>query len=146
MKINEKSFTLIELVIIILLVGILAVAVGPKMSINSFKSESELNSLIANIRYAQHKSIVSGGSWKLEINSNSYTVKDDTGNNANLPGGENPVNVSYNITSNYAEFYFDYLGRPDSDNDSKNNNLINQNIIISFDSYSIKINPVGGIE
>lgn len=143
---HRSSFTLIELVVIILLVGILAIAVGPKISLSDFKKDAEINTLISNIRYAQHKSIVLGGGWRIELGSNYYAIKDDVGSLVNLPTGENPINVIYNITSNYYVFYFDYFGRPDMDNDSKNSNLINDNITITFGSNSIKINPAGGIE
>ncbi|MEF3254446.1 MAG: hypothetical protein K6348_02600 [Deferribacterales bacterium] len=141
-----KGFTLVELVIIILLVGIIAMIVGPKVSIGDFKEETEKNSFIANIRYAQHKSMVVGGGWRVELGSKSYTIKDEEGKVVNLPGGENPVNTSVGISSNYTQFYFDYLGRPDNDNDSKNDNLINDNITITFGNGKVMINPAGGVE
>ncbi|MCX8084980.1 MAG: hypothetical protein N3C60_08685 [Calditerrivibrio sp.] len=142
----KSGWTLIELVIIILLVGILAVVVGPKLTISDFKEEAELTSLVANIRYAQHKSMVVGGGWSIEFFSNQYLIKDEDNKTVQLPGGENPVKVTSNLSSSANKVFFDFLGRPDQDNNSNNNNLFTTPITITFGSTTRKINPQGGIE
>jgi len=144
-KSNKASWTLIELITIIVLIGILAVVVSPKISVNDFKEEAELNSLIANIRYTQHKSMVSGGGWNLELQTNQYIIKDEAGNIRPLPGGENPVKVNSTIVSSKPKIYFDYLGRPDQDDNSSNDNLFD-NVTINFGNSTITINKTGGIE
>lgn len=141
----KNGWTLVELVIIIVLLGILAVVVAPRISTDDFKVEAEATSLVANIRYAQHKSMVSGGGWSIQFQPNSYTIRDDSGQIPTLPGGENPVGTKYTISSSQSVVYFDYLGRPAMDNSNSNNNLLD-NVTITLSNRTIMINKIGGIE
>ncbi len=141
----KYGWTLIELVIIIVLIGILAVVVAPRITTDDFKVEAEVTSLIANIRYAQHKSMVSGGGWSIIFQSNSYTIKDDAGNIPTLPGGENPVTTKYNLSSTQSVVYFDYLGRPAKDNSNSNDKILD-NITVTLSNRTIIINKIGGVE
>ncbi|MGB9730606.1 MULTISPECIES: pilus assembly FimT family protein [Calditerrivibrio] len=144
-KLNKGGWTLIELVIVIVLMGILSLVIVPKISIDDFKKESELNILMGNIRYAQHKSMVSGGGWSIEFQPGGYTIKDGTNKVVSLPGGENPVSVTFNLTATDPKCYFDYLGRPDRDDNSSNSNLYD-NFTINFADMQIILNKAGGID
>ncbi|BAI80714.1 hypothetical protein DEFDS_1246 [Deferribacter desulfuricans SSM1] len=143
---NNSGFTLIELIIIIILVGILAIVISPKIEIGSFSEDTDIMQLYSDIRYVQHKSMVDGGGWsiKLDGTNKKYTIYDNNGNVANIPSVDNPVKLKNKFSSNINQLYFDYLGRPDSDTDSTNNNLLNTETTITLGNRKILIVPYSG--
>ena len=80
----KKAFTLIELVFVIIVIGILAAAVIPRMK-STHLSESVVK-LISNIRYTQHLAIINDvysstdadwykKKWSIDIQNSSYSIK-----------------------------------------------------------------------
>ncbi|HOJ43626.1 MAG TPA: prepilin-type N-terminal cleavage/methylation domain-containing protein [Syntrophorhabdaceae bacterium] len=102
---KSKGFTIIELVIIIVVLGILAVAVLYK--IGSFKSEAggitAVDQVIADIQYTQMLAMSQAGQKSITFTSgsNTYNVAGET---KNMPGG---VTAENTIT-----FTFNSLGEP----------------------------------
>lgn len=139
-----KGFTLVELIIIIVLVGILAVFVVPKIDIETFKESADVDRFLANVRYAQHKSMITGHNWRLKIiSSNEYIIDNDSNDSTlpQIPDGENPVKVNTSISSSGSDqIFFDYLGRPvDS-----GGNLISSQTIFTINSQRVIIEPFSG--
>jgi len=134
---KHHGFTLIELVIIIILVGIVAMVVAPKITTSDIEKNAEVVRLMSDIRYVQHKSMVTGGGKGIEFTSNGYKfvkIKDKenvSGLSAITPPSQNPL-------------YFDYLGRPDTDNISTNNNIVTDKITITIGGKNIYIAPYAG--
>ncbi|KAA0257360.1 hypothetical protein FHQ18_09950 [Deferribacter autotrophicus] len=143
---SKKGFTLVELVIIIVLIGILAIVVAPKIEIDYFKTDADFIKLYSDIRFVQHKSMVSGGGWKITFDgaNKKYTIYDNDGNIAQVPSGDNPVELKNSFSSNKNELFFDYLGRPDSDNISTNDNILTDNTTIRLGNSKIIIIPYSG--
>ena len=139
-----KGFTLIELIITIVLVGILAVFVVPKIGFDTFKESADADRFLSNVRYAQHESMVTGQNWRIKIVSSSQYIVDNDSDDSTLPqlpDGQNPVNVKTSIsTSGTNEIFFDYLGRPIN----SSGNLITTQTTISFQSVNVIIEPYSG--
>lgn len=145
MEKSSEGFTIIELIIVIVIVGIVATYVIPKITLNVFKESADIDVFISNVRYAQHKSMVTGSRWRIKIdslNSEYFLDNDSTSSNdlPQLPGEDNPVKLSSGISSNISVFFFDYLGRP-TDN---GNNLITTAINVIIGSKTIIIEPYSG--
>ena len=142
---EKHGFTLIELIIIIVLAGIISVFIIPRIDIGIFKESADIDQFISNVRFAQHKSMITGTKWRIKIiSSKKYFIDNDTDNNnpfPKLPGGDNPVEVNTSISSSgINEIYFDFLGRPVN----SSGNLIKTQIIISIGSENIVIEPYSG--
>ncbi len=120
---NQRGFTLIELVMVIVIAGILAVVVAPRMfDANVFKSRGFADQVQATLRYAQKAAIaqrrnvcvtMAASSIKLMIANAPGTASSCTVNLA-LPGGSSNSlsSPATGITMTYTSpsFNFDGLG------------------------------------
>ena len=140
---HNKGFTLVELVVIITLLGILAVAVLPKFDLDSFSDDKEATLFLTHIRYAQHKAMVTGGGWGLSFTANSYSLFDETGSAQSFPAGGSTVSVT-TISSTRSPLYFDALGTPDDDSTSSNSNGVNTQTVITIGGQTITVEPHTG--
>nr|WP_273266045.1 hypothetical protein [Flexistipes sinusarabici] len=128
---------MIELVIIIILVGIVAMVVAPKITTSDIEKNAEVVRLMSDIRYVQHKSMVTGGGKGILFTTHGYNFlgisdkEDISGLSAITPPSQNPL-------------YFDYLGRPDTDNISTNDNIVTNKITITIGGKNIYIAPYAG--
>jgi type II secretory pathway pseudopilin PulG len=129
----KKAFTLIELVIIIVVVGILAATIIPRLR-TSPVSEASID-LLSQIRYTQHLAMVDDkydalntswykNRWQLVITNNTYSILSDD----NITYALNPFNKVSRIENIKLKgissialsggcagktiISFDYLGRP----------------------------------
>jgi prepilin-type N-terminal cleavage/methylation domain-containing protein len=141
----KKGFTLVELIIVLALMGIVSLTIIPKLEMTSFKESADVDSFISFSRFAQHKSMVTGNSWRIIINSseNKYAIDNDSLNTNDLPqipGGDNPISVNTSISSDFNEIYFDYLGRPVN----SSNIIINTEIKVQIGSQNVIIEPFSG--
>jgi prepilin-type N-terminal cleavage/methylation domain-containing protein len=145
---NNTAFTLIEMIIVIVILGVIAVAVAPKASFDGYKEEADVTRFLTDIKYVQHKSMVTGDNWSIKLNTNSYELLDKDGNLAEIETGENPVNIkgtlSYSIDSGQNlianRLFFDYLGRPLIDS----NNLLMGKLHIRISGYNLIVEPYSG--
>lgn len=117
-----KGFTLTELIVVMLVVGILAVFAMPRLDISFFREESFIQQSFAAIRYAQKHAIGSGCNVQVSINSsgcNLVIISDPPG----CPASDliNPATGNTNFcldsdapsgSSFAAPFAFDKIGRP----------------------------------
>ncbi len=115
------GFSLIELVIVLLLVGILAVFALPRLtSTQSITLPAVAAQIAANVRYTQNLSMSQGQRYRINFTANSYHITDMAGVGITQPvvGGTVPVVVpgvalsGYNppLTNNYVAF--DTMGAP----------------------------------
>jgi len=128
----KRAFTLIELVIVIVVVGILAAAIIPRTRTNPV-SEAAID-LLSKIRYTQHLAIVDDkydstnttwfkNRWQIAFSANRYSIISDNNNTYALDTldrvteikdvelqGLNAISLSNDCHGSIISF--DYLGRP----------------------------------
>jgi len=87
-----RGFTTIELVMVMVVAGILAVYALPKFSLDGFKNTSARGELVQGIRYAQFQSLyhTDAATYGITINGGGFTV---TQGGVAMP---DPVNPSVN--------------------------------------------------
>ncbi len=114
---NTRGFTLIELIVIIVLVGILAIAAVISFP-TDMNTEAARLEFIRAVRYAQHRAMTReytgfGTAWGITVGGNQYTVE-------RLGGGEQAETeyVGRFLLDNNAigltgpSIYFNALGEP----------------------------------
>jgi len=127
----NRGFTLLELIVVLLLVGILAVIAFPRMSQNTIELSGQAEQVARDIRYAQTLSMTRGaaqGRHCIFFTATGYQLR----NNNNNPGTPCSIAVAHpatgssaaivltggtavstaNLTGNYLEF--DTKGQPTS--------------------------------
>ena len=95
---ENRGFTLAELVIIILLIGILAVFVAPRMlDVTSTKAAAFADKLRADIRYTQNAAMTANRRYRVYVNTapapvpNGYIVVNDLDADGNWGAGAGEV-------------------------------------------------------
>lgn len=119
---RQPGFTLIELIIILLLVGILAVAVLPRFAnLNAFDARSFHDAVVSTLRYAQKSAIaqrrtvcVAFGSYALTLTTASSHGSAACDTPLNLPGRDDNVldGGDATFTATPADFSFNAAGQP----------------------------------
>ena len=124
---KTKGFTLIELVMVIVLLGILAVYAAPRLgNIFSMKGASFTDKLRADIRYAQNLAMTSGLRSRVTLTAGSYAVTSSaTSTCSSFNPARDPAtggSFSVSLTGSYAGITltlpamtcleYDSLGRP----------------------------------
>jgi len=129
----SRGFTLVELIVVILVIGVLAFVVSPRLSQNTIELSSQAEQVATDIRYAQTLSMTRGGAlgaqgrycifftatgYQLRHNNNSYATPCATAV-AHPANGSTAVIVlsgaavaTANLTGGYIEF--DTKGQPTS--------------------------------
>jgi prepilin-type N-terminal cleavage/methylation domain-containing protein len=120
---NRNGFTIIELIIVMVIVGILAIFVTLTLGTTGGTTAiAEAEALKANLRFTQSKAMsdVSGNIWSLNITSSNYTIQRNGGVPSpavNLPGsktnsGTYPLPPGLTITSGTGDIRFNFRGQP----------------------------------
>jgi len=125
MRVNS-GFTLVELIMVILLIGVLAVYAAPKFDVSIFEQNSFFIQAMSSIRYAQKQAIASGCNVEVDINASACNLEwsNPAPANANCPIDAVPINNPANSNANFCagstpdasptggNFRFDNIGRP----------------------------------
>lgn len=112
------GFTLIELVVVLVLLGIVAAMVGVRLSASTSNLGAVADQLASDIRYAQSLAQTRAQRHCVNLAANGYTV---TNNNCvtavNLPASANPVTLAPGVTlaTTNALLSFNTLGQPFTD-------------------------------
>lgn len=116
--IHCAGFTLIELVVVLLLLGIVAATIGVRMSDSGTNLGAAADQLASDLRTVQSLAQTRAQRHCVSLAATSYTI---TANNCvtviSLPSSANPVLLSSAITqtSTNALLVFNSLGRPYTD-------------------------------
>jgi len=137
---DNNGFTLIELVMTLLLIGILAVYAAPKLDISFFRNTNFFLQAISSIRFAQKQAIASGCHVEINIALSNCSVSWSNPGDVNCPTDGDAIDNPASGNSNFCDgstpstnptggnFRFDSIGRP---MDTSNNLLTAaQNIVI----------------
>ncbi len=117
---KNRGFTMVELITVIIIVGILAVAAAPRFfDQNTFESRGFYDQVISTLRYAQKAAIAQHRFVCVAITgNNTITLTQGTANTCGgalgSPDGHAAyiVNAPNGVTVSNAGFFFDALGRP----------------------------------
>lgn len=90
---TQHGFTLTELVIILVLVGVLAAFVAPRIDIEGFQRQAFASELINALRYAQKTAVGSGCHVQATVNaaSDSYSLAYTGAGGSACGGGSTPL-------------------------------------------------------
>ncbi len=79
MRLAASGFTLVELIITLVLIGIIAAVVGPRFFSNNAFSEDQFAQGVLNaLRYAPEAAITSGCDVQMTLASNRYSLSTDS--------------------------------------------------------------------
>lgn len=76
---HARGFTLIELVMVIVLLGILAAFAGVRLSVNPVDVSAQAEQLAADIRYTQSLAMSRGSRFRVNFTASSYQITDMNG-------------------------------------------------------------------
>lgn len=119
---QPDGYTLIELVVVILVLGILAAAIAPRFfDFDTYRNRSVYDELAGAVRYAQKLAVASGCEVQVRLSSSGYALQQHsssctTGAFTTLSG--HPITSAtlsgVSISSSPASFIFDAMGRSSS--------------------------------
>jgi prepilin-type N-terminal cleavage/methylation domain-containing protein len=99
MFVKSRGFTLIEVLIVLLIMGIISVAVMPKWTGTGTNVNYEARRVLNDIRYAQGMSITTGQRYRwVKLSSTTYQITDQSGTAIILPSGVSTLTLSGGAT------------------------------------------------
>ncbi len=114
---KKEGFTILELVMVIVILGILAAAISFKWSKSTFGLSTQAELLVNDLRYTQNLSMSRNKQFSWEKTSaNTYTIKDDDNNavlnSINLATTTLAPDITFGGTVTYNKITFDTKGVP----------------------------------
>lgn len=123
---KNLGFTLVELIVVILILGILSVSIAPRFfGVASYENRKAVDELLTAFRHTQQMAMNRGGNIQLVLTASNFTVQISTAipseRDLRSPDGLKPytknfpANVDVSSTPALpATINYDGLGRPDA--------------------------------
>ncbi len=113
---NNNGFTIVELVVVIIVLGIIAAIAAPKFfDLKGYEELAFKDELVSALRFAQKRAVASGESVGVDITATGFSLLYEDGNPVKDPAGGNFINTEtspFNMTPQIITF--DALGRAQS--------------------------------
>ncbi len=122
---SYSGFTLVELIIVIVIIGIIATVSAPRFAkISSFEQRGFFDESLSAVRYAHKLAIASGCNIQVQFTTSSYALMRDANCNTGNPpsfsqpvrdpagGGNFSATAPSGIVLGASTFYFDKIGKP----------------------------------
>ena len=109
------GFTLVELIVVILIIGILSISIAPRFfGVASYENRKVTDELLSALRYTQQMAMNRGGGIQLVLTANNFTVQLSGGGNLRSPDGLIPYTKDFpnNINPTPDTVRFNALGQP----------------------------------
>jgi prepilin-type N-terminal cleavage/methylation domain-containing protein len=120
---NDRGFTMIEIIAVLVIMGILAAVAFSRISLKGNELYTEADLLKANLRFAQWRAMTvndnTSTTWGLGFSGNSYTLlKDGATTTLSLPSDDSGTHaLSAGVTvSGPTVVTYDYWGSPGTSN------------------------------
>jgi type II secretion system protein H len=95
----NQGFTILELVLVILILGVMATAVAPRWTGSSQTLQYEARRVLDDIRYAQAMSLASGERYRwVRTSANTYQITNQAGSAIKLAHGSTTVTLTNGAT------------------------------------------------
>ncbi len=129
---RNTGFTIVELVVILIIIGILAVGIGPRFfELDVFRARGFYDESLSILRYAQKTAIAQRRSVYFNLDAANERIAlcyantfpcSTAADQVPSPYGEKPYTVTaasgVDLQTTTATYFFDALGRPYSSSDS----------------------------
>lgn len=120
-KYTQKGFTIIELVMVVVLVGVMILVVSNIFTRTPIELDSQTRRLVNDLRFMQHKAMSRNIQTRINFSSTQYTLTEADGTtainqpalNTNVVTLPNGVTLSTNLPGNM--LVYNGLGKPFTD-------------------------------
>lgn len=144
---NNKGATLIELIIVIALVGIMAVAVMPRWTSSSDMTLGPQADLFAqNLRHLQALAVHQGKTLTMDATSSGYSGKEVAAVITEpVRGTSFQVTLENGVTMSVASVDFDEMGRPETTGTGTLISAVQDFVLTgSTNSITVSVTPITG--
>lgn len=117
-KKNIKGFTMLEIIIVLILVGIISAVIVSGIKPGNIDLETGTQVIKSRLRYAQTRAMNSNSIWGIYINNNTYTLFNNgsIANTIKFPEETTSIiNLPSGITLTDGTISFDSWGKPYTD-------------------------------
>ncbi|MFK5915314.1 MAG: prepilin-type N-terminal cleavage/methylation domain-containing protein [Woeseiaceae bacterium] len=110
---NNLGFTLVELIVVILIVGILSASIAPRFfGVASYEDRKATDELLSALRYSQQLAMARGGNIQLNLQNDNYTIELTGGKDLRSPDGSPYPHFFNGVTTSTPNIIvYDRLGR-----------------------------------